>query len=164
MGRVSGTFQEWLCALASFVCARQGVRETACKTALFGMKVFVCVAVFVVCVSVCVCGCVWVCVCVVGVYGFFVIEVCASFFLLSITSSKNPYRRPFSEFQSHFLDGGLDGGLDDGVGGGDQKVAGGGGRRRRECGDGRRSSSENPHRMADQSKGLESFINVVETL
>lgn len=95
----------------------------------------------------------WVCVyvCVVGVYGFFVIEVCPSFFLLSITSSKNPYRRPFSEFQSHFVYGGLDGGLDDGVGGGEQEVAGGGGSRRREGGDSRRSSSENPHRVADQS-------------
>lgn len=64
MGRVRGTFQEWLCALASFVCARQSVRETACKTALFGMEVFVCVAVFVVCV----CECVWVCVCVLWVF------------------------------------------------------------------------------------------------
>lgn len=41
---------------------------------------------------------------------------------LSITGGKNPYRKPFSEFQSHFVYGGMEG-----VGGGGGKVAGGGG-------------------------------------
>lgn len=87
------------------------------------------------------------------VYGFFVIEVSSPlFFLLSITSCKNPYRRPFGEFQSHFVFRGLDGGLDDGVGGGVEEATGGGGRRWA-GGEGGRSSSENPHRLADQSVG-----------
>lgn len=78
-------------------------------------------------------------------------------------SSKNPYRRPLSEFQSHFVYAGQDGGLDDVVGGGDKGAAGGGrggrggGRRRRrrmrEGGAGGRSSSDNPHRLADRSVG-----------
>lgn len=46
---------------------------------------------------------------------------------------------------------GLDGGLDDGVGRSEEKAAGGGGRRA--GGEGGRSSSENPHRLADQSVG-----------
>lgn len=73
------------------------------------------------------------------------------FLLLSITSGKNPYRRPLGEFQSHFVYGGLDGRLDDSVGGGKQDAAAGGGRSWRAGGNGGRSSSENPHRLADQS-------------
>lgn len=57
--------------------------------------------------------------------------------------------------------GGLNGGLGDGAGRVEEEAVEGGGRR--EGGEGRRSSSENPHRLADQSKGLESVINVVET-
>ena len=45
---------------------------------------------------------------------------------------------------------GLDGGLDDGEGRGEEEARGGGGRRRA-GGEGGWSSSENPHRMADQS-------------
>lgn len=108
-----------------------------------------------------VCGrCVWVCVCVSGLVSACVVWIFMAslslrlflFFLLSITSSKNPYR-PFGEFQSHFAYRGQDGGLDDGLGCGDKGAAGGGGRRRRAGSRGGWSYSENPHRLADQSVG-----------
>lgn len=112
------------------------------------------------------CVCVFVCVCVQVYVGVFMAFLSLRFpsvvffsfffsFLLSITSSKNPYRRPLGEFQSHFVYRRLDGGLDDRVSGGEQQVAAGEGRRRA-GGNGGRSSCENPHRLADQSGRKES--------
>lgn len=95
--------------------------------------------------GVCVCTCVCMYVCL---YGFFVIEAEPSLILLSITSSKNPYRQPFGEFQSHF---GYRAGLDVRMGGGKIEAKGGGGGGRRAGSADGWSSSDNPHRLADQS-------------